>query len=180
MSDDATPPEKKSPRWRRWVLEGAEQGDKDQPFQLWQTRNAPRGPAPVFAGQTVTGEAFDLTRWRQQHPGQAGLIYFWSEWCGICRTTAGSVANLAEDWPVITVAMQSGPPGKVAETMRERDYRWPTLADPEAEIFRQYAFRGVPAFVVIDPSGEIRSISLGYTSEIGLRLRLWWASRIAA
>ena len=66
------------------------------------------------------------------------------------------------------------------ETMRERDYRWPTLADPEADIFRQYGFRGVPAFVVIDPSGEIRSISLGYTSEIGLRLRLWWASRIAA
>ena len=49
-----------------------------------------------------------------------------------------------------------------------------------SEIFRQYGFRGVPAFVVIDPSGEIRSISLGYTSEIGLRLRLWWASRIAA
>ena len=128
----------------------------------------------------IEGEAFDLNRWRQQHPGQAGLIYFWSEWCGICRTTAGSVASLAADWPVITVAMQSGPPAKVAETMRERDYRWPTLADPEADIFRQYGFRGVPAFVVIDPSGEIRSISLGYTSEIGLRLRLWWASRIAA
>lgn len=180
MSDDATPPEKKSPRWRRWVLEGLIFIALLGAFQLWQTRNAPRGPAPLFAGQTVAGEAFDLTRWRQQHPGQAGLIYFWSEWCGICRTTAGSVANLAEDWPVITVAMQSGPPGKVAETMRERDYRWPTLADPEAEIFRQYGFRGVPAFVVIDPSGEIRSISLGYTSEIGLRLRLWWASRIAA
>ncbi len=54
------------------------------------------------------------------------------------------------------------------------------MADPEADIFRKYGFRGVPAFIVIDPSGEIRSISLGYTSEIGLRLRLWRASRIAA
>jgi hypothetical protein len=73
----------------------------------------------------------------------------------------------------------SGPPGKVAETMRERDYRWPTLADP----MRRSSANTVSVASRLRrhrPSGEIRSISLGYTSEIGLRLRLWWASRIAA
>ncbi len=175
-----SPPDKRASRWHRWALEGLLFIALLAALQAWQTRNAPRGPAPVFSGTTIAGEAFDLSAWRQQHPQQAGLIYFWSEWCGICRTTAGTVADVAQDWPVITVAMQSGPAGKVAETMRQRDYHWPTLADPEAKIFRQYGFRGVPAFVVIDPSGGIRAISLGYTSEIGLRLRLWWATRTAS
>lgn len=176
---DTSSLDKKPSRWRRWALEGLIFIVLVGALHVWQTRNAPQGPAPIFAGPTISGEFFDVSTWRQQHPGQAGLIYFWSDWCGICRTTAGTVANIAEDWPVITIAMQSGPASKVAETMRQRDYRWPTLADQDAEIFRQYGFRGVPAFVVVDPSGEIRSISLGYTSEIGLRLRLWWASRIS-
>ena len=104
------------------------------------------------------------------------MIYFWAEWCAICRTTAGTVNNINEDWPVVTVAMQSGPAAKVAETMHQREYAWPTLADPEAQVFLQYGSRVVPAFVIVDPAGNIRAVSVGYTSEIGLRLRLWWAS----
>lgn len=168
--------DKKPASWRRWVLEGLVFLVLLAALQTWQTRNAPRGPAPSFAGQLVDGQPFDLATWRQQHPGQAVLIYFWAEWCGICKTTAGSVTALSEDWPVITVAIQSGPAGKVAQTMRQHDYHWPTLPDPEAEMLRQYGFRGVPAFVIIDPNGNVRATSFGYTSEIGLRLRLWWAS----
>ena len=33
----------------------------------------------------------------------------------------------------------------------------------------------VPAFIVIAPDGRISSASVGYTTEIGMRLRLWWA-----
>lgn len=169
----------KPPRWRRWALEALIFIVLFAAFQAWQTRNAPRGPAPNFAGQLVDGQAFDLAAWRQQHPDQAALIYFWAEWCSICRTTSGTVSNLAEDWPVITVAIQSGPAAKVAETMRQREYTWPTLADPEAQAFQQYGSRVVPTFVIVDPAGNIRAVSVGYTSEIGLRLRLWWASHIS-
>jgi hypothetical protein len=33
----------------------------------------------------------------------------------------------------------------------------------------------VPAFVVVDAEGRLRMPTVGYTSELGLRLRLWWA-----
>ena len=173
---ETTPAPKAAPRWRRWALEGLIFVVLFAAFQAWQMRDTPRGPAPHFAGQQIDGQPFDLTTWRQQHPGKAQLIYFWADWCGICKTTAGTVTALSEDWPVITVAMQSGPIMKVAQTMRQNDYHWPTLSDPEAAIFRQYGFRGVPAFVIVDPNGNVRATSFGYTSEIGLRLRLWWAS----
>lgn len=164
------------PRWRRWALEVLIFVILFAAFQAWQTRNAPRGPAPNFSGTLIDGQPFDLTAWRQQHPDKARLIYFWAEWCGICRTTAGTVSNISEDWPVISVAIQSGPADRVAETMQQREYAWPTLAAPEAQVFLQYGSRVVPAFFILDPAGNIRAVSVGYTSEIGLRLRLWWAS----
>ncbi|MDP2880199.1 MAG: protein disulfide oxidoreductase [Azonexus sp.] len=174
---ETTPGKKATPRWRRWGLEAAIFVVLFAAFQAWQMRHTPHGPAPQFAGQQIDDQAFDLTIWRQQHPGQALLIYFWADWCGVCKTTSGSISNISADEPVITVAMQSGAAEKVAETMRQREYTWPTIADPASEIFRQYGFQGVPAFVIVGPDGNISSTAIGYTSEIGLRLRLWWASR---
>lgn len=64
--------------------------------------------------------------------------------------------------------------------MAGKGYGWPTVVDPAAEILRRYGLAGVPAFIVIDPAGDIRFVAVGYTSELGLRLRLWWAGRASS
>ena len=69
------------------------------------------------------------------------------------------------------------PSRNAAWVMAAKGYRWPTLPDPAAGVLRQFGLAGTPAFVVIDPAGDVRFVSLGYTSELGLRLRLWWAGR---
>lgn len=168
---------KPTPRWLRWLGEGLLFASIFVGIQLWQTREAAFGSAPQFSGQLVDGSTFNLGNWRQAHAGQAGLIYFWAEWCPVCRTTAGNVSAIAGEWPVISIASQSGNSAQINETMAERDYPWPTLADPGGGLMKSYGLPGVPAFVVLDPAGNIRFVSLGYTSEIGLRLRLWWAGR---
>lgn len=177
MSDEAPNPDTPQPLWRRWGLEALIFIAFFTAFQLWQTRATPRGPAPQFVGQQVDGQAFDLTAWRQQHPQQASLLYFWAEWCPVCKTTAGNVTGVATDWPVTTIAVQSGPAEQVAKLMQERGYGWATVPDSDAKILQQYGLPGTPAFVVIDPAGNVRFVSVGYTSELGLRLRLWWASQ---
>ena len=177
MNDKSTAPPPGRRRWRRWALEATIFLAVLVAFQAWQLRDTARGPAPDFAGQRVDGTPFDLAGWRAQHPGQPVLLYFWAEWCPVCRTTAGTVTAIAEDWPVTTIAMQSGTVGEVAAHMAARGYAWPTLADARGEITKRYGFAGVPAFAVIDPAGEIRFVAMGWTSEIGLRLRLWWAGR---
>lgn len=177
MSDGPAPPAASRPRWRRWALEAAIFLAVLAAFQAWQLRDAARGPAPGFAGQRIDGTPFDLAGWRTQHAGKPVLLYFWAEWCPVCRTTAGTVTAIAEDWPVTTIAMQSGSAAEVAAHMVARGYRWPTLVDARGEITQRYGLAGVPAFVVIDPAGEIRFVAMGWTSELGLRLRLWWAGR---
>ena len=61
--------------------------------------------------------------------------------------------------------------------MQAAGYDWPTVNDPQGETLRCYGLPGTPSFAIIAPDGQIRFVAMGYTSEIGLRLRLWWASR---
>lgn len=174
---DITPPVDKKPLWRRWLLEGLIFLILFIAFQIWQVRDTARGAAPAFTAQQIDGQPFDLTAWRARNPGKATLLYFWAEWCPVCKTTAGNITNISNDWPVMTIATQSGSAAQVASYMQKNNYRWPTVNDPKAEILRQFGLPGTPAFVIITPAGEIQFVSIGFTSEIGLRLRLWWASR---
>ena len=168
----------KPPRWRRWLVEIILFATLLVAFQAWQLRATPNaGAAPDFNGTQIDGSAFDLADYRTAHPGQPVLLYFWADWCPVCRTTAGSVSSIAADWPVMTLATQSGDAAAVQRFMQEKGYQWPTLADPHGQIMQRYRLPGTPAFVVIAPDGNIRFVSVGYTTEIGLRLRLWWAGR---
>jgi len=87
----------------------------------------------------------------------------------------GSVDALRAHWPVFTVAMQSGDATTVAKALRVRGLDWPTAVDPDGSIAARYGLHGVPALVVVDARGEIRSVMVGYTTSPGMRLRMWWA-----
>lgn len=176
MNDTATP---KAPRWRRWLPEAAIFIVVLTTFQLWQQRDAARGPAPNIVASYLDGTPFRLSDWQGAHPNRAGLIYFWADWCPVCKTTAGSVSSIAADWPVTSIAVQSGDAASVIRHMQVSDYRWPTLTDTEGALLRRFGLPGTPSFAIVAPNGDIRFITMGYTSELGLRLRLWWASRKA-
>ncbi|WP_243457476.1 redoxin domain-containing protein [Ottowia testudinis] len=144
----------------------------------WQTRHVPRGPAPDFSALAVSvedGAALSLAQWRAAHPGQPVALHFWADWCAICKLEQHSVSRVAADWPVLTVAMQSGDVAAVRRTLGQRSLNWPTVIDPDGALAARYGFRAVPAWVVIDSKGRISASSVGYTSEAGMRLRLWWA-----
>lgn len=164
-------------KWRRWLLEIALFAGVFIAIQAWQQRDVPRGPAPITAGTLADGQAFDLSAWRQRHPDTPVALHFWAEWCPICSTEEGSITAVAADWPVMTVAMQSGTAEQVRQHLREKGLAWPTLVDADGRIAAGYGLKGVPAFVVIGRDGAIRSVSTGYTSELGMRARLWWAAR---
>jgi thiol-disulfide isomerase/thioredoxin len=162
-------------RWLRWGGEIAFAVLILFAIQWWQGRDAPRGTAPEFAGQMADGQAMSLGDWRAAHPGQAVAIYFWAEWCPICKAQEGNIEALRAGHPVLTVAMQSGSPTEVARVLRTRGLDWPTLIDANGAIAARYGLHGVPALVVVDSAGDLRSVAVGYTTTVGMRLRLWLA-----
>lgn len=76
---------------------------------------------------------------------------------------------------MLTVAMQSGDPADVAKVLAERGLHWPTVVDEDGAITARYGLAGVPALAVIDADGQLRSVAVGYTTALGMHLRLWWA-----
>ena len=141
----------------------------------WQTWDVPRGAAPAFTAAGAPAGRIDLEAWRQTHAGRAVALYFWADWCPICRLQQDSVNRLQDDWPVLTLAMQSGDAARVAGVLRQRGLAWTTAIDPDGGIARRYGLGSVPAFIVLDAQGRIRFAEVGLSSETGMRLRLWWA-----
>ena len=131
------------------------------------------GPPPKLYGLTVDGVQFSGL---DALPKPA-VIYFWASWCGICKAMQGTVAGLAAEIPVITVATQSGGRAEVANYQRHSHFSVPTLLDEDGELARNYGLRGVPAFFIIGQNGEIRFATTGMTSTWGIRLRLWLAGQ---
>jgi thiol-disulfide isomerase/thioredoxin len=147
-------------------------------IHLWQTRHLPSGPAPAFQAAAVgpqAGGTIDFDSWRQAHPGRAVALHFWADWCPICRLEEDSISALQADWPLLSVAMQSGDAARVQGVLNQRRLDWATAVDADGQIARRYGLASVPAFIVVDAQGRIRFAELGYTTGIGMRLRLWWA-----
>jgi peroxiredoxin len=134
------------------------------------TRDAVRGPAPALTARLSNGHAFDSAQLR----GKPALIYFWGTWCPVCRAQQGTITGLAENVSLLTVAMQSGTDAEVNQYLAQHGLHWQTVADGQGDIARRWGVNGVPAVFVLDGRGDIRFVTRGYTTELGLRLRVWW------
>lgn len=140
-------------------------------IRAWQQSGTASGPAPALAGELLDGKPVALAAFA----GKPVLVHFWATWCPICRAEQGSIDALARDVPVITVAMQSGSRDEVIQFLRKEALSFPVLNDPDGVIAAQWGVRAVPASFIVDGAGQIRFLEIGYTTGIGLRLRLWLA-----
>ncbi len=140
--------------------------------RAWQQRDIVTGLAPPLNGVLLDGKSFVLP----DKPVQPMLVYFWASWCPMCRAQQGSIESLSQDnQNVITVAMQSGSSGAVQQYMREQGVSYPVINDSEGQVSATWGVQAVPASFIIDTDGKIRYVEIGYTTEIGLRIRLWLA-----
>jgi peroxiredoxin len=141
-------------------------------IRAWQQRDMVSGMAPALRGETLAGMPYELPA----HPGKPVLVHFWATWCPICRAEQGSITAIAKDrTDVITVAMQSGGTEEVSRHMREQGLDFPVVNDPDGSLSSAWGVHAVPASFIIAPDGHIRFVEVGYTTGIGLRLRLWLA-----
>lgn len=141
-------------------------------IQLFTQRDLVSGAPPEIQGPTLDGKPY---------AGLASLpkpavVYFWASWCPVCRTMQGTISDLAKDAPLVTVAMQSGNAAEVARYMKQAGFEVPTVIDETGAIGKAYGLHGVPAVFVVGGDGGIRYATVGYTSALGIRLRLWLAS----
>jgi peroxiredoxin len=145
--------------------------------QWWRARPLASGPAPDLAGTLLDGGRISLAGLRETARDRAVLVHFWATWCPTCRMSEGGIAAIAGDHPVLSVAMQSGDAREVQAYMAKQGLIFPVLPDPDGALASAWGVSAVPASFVVDPAGRIRFATLGYTTEAGLRTRLWAAAQ---
>ena len=166
------PADLKKRKWLRWVRDILLVVLAIGAVQWWQKRDLVAGAAPPLAGQLLDGGWVDL----QEYRGNPVLVHFWASWCPICRAEEGSIDSIAQDLPVLTVATGSGSEADIRSYLNDNRLAFPVLLDDTGKLARQWGIVGVPTSFVIDPKGQIAFATVGYTTEIGLRLRLWLAA----
>jgi thiol-disulfide isomerase/thioredoxin len=120
----------------------------------------------------MDGKTFSIA----EFSGKPVMLHFWATWCPICELENGSIQSISEDYAVITVASWSEGKAHVEKYLQEKQLTFPVMLDNSGELAKEFGLAGVPASFIIDPNGEIKFVETGYSTEIGLRFRLWLAT----
>ena len=139
----------------------------------WKTRDAPKGNLSQFSGLLMDGTTFSVADFSEKPM----MLHFWATWCPICELGNGNIQSISEDYNVISVASWSENKANVEKYMRENQITFPVILDNDGELANKFGLSGVPTSFIIGPKGNIKFVESGYSTEIGLRLRLWLAAR---
>ncbi|MCK4743998.1 MAG: protein disulfide oxidoreductase [Sulfuriflexus sp.] len=140
-------------------------------MQLWQSRNAVTGQAPPINTVLLSGKQVSLS----DYAGKPVLVHFWASWCSICRFEESSISAIAKDYAVLTIASRSGDADSLRTYIKEHDLRFPVIEDELGEWAQLYGVKGYPSSFIIAADGSIYDVEIGYSSNWGLRLRLFLA-----
>ena len=139
--------------------------------RFWMQRDVVSGIAPNISAVTLKGQQFELYKDHRRPI----LVHFWATWCPVCKLEQSNIENTAKDLPVITIAMQSGDNNELSQFMQDEKLSFDVINDESGVLSKSYNIRGVPVSFIINKENNIEFVEVGYTTEIGLRMRLWWA-----
>lgn len=101
--------------------------------------------------------------------GYPAIVNVWASWCGPCRFEFPFLqAQAAEHGKrVAFIGVDSDDSAEAAETfLEELPLPYPSVSDPDAEMFDAYKLRGLPGTAYYDESGELLYVHQGvYATE---------------
>ncbi len=142
-------------------------------IRAYQQRDAPSGVAPELVGVTLKNQPVSLADYR----GAPVVLHFWATWCGVCEAAQGNLNAVARELPVLSVASQSGKAPQVERYVREHGVVPTVVIDDSGALAKRFGVHAFPTTFVLDGEGRIRHVEVGYTTELGLRARMWLASK---
>lgn len=138
----------------------------------WQTRNVTSGGLPKLELRTLDGAAVKLGEPRERPL----MLHFWATWCGVCTAESGNVSSVVDaTHDVLTVATTSGNDAQLRRAMSDKGLQWPVVNDSSGDLAQAFGVSAFPTTLYVSRDGQIRATEVGYTTTLGMRVRLWWA-----
>ena len=93
---------------------------------LWMSRNQASGSAPVISAQDLKGNWHNIAQGQFDGPV---LLYFFADWCPICKVQHAAIRSTSEHYPVLAIAMQSGDTDNVRQYVEQAELDMPVIND---------------------------------------------------
>ncbi len=123
---------------------------------------------PDFTLVDLDGNTFTLSEMAGEMPV---VLDFWATWCGPCIMEIPLLNEFAQEYEgeVILVGITSEGEDS-EETIRnfmvEQELVYPIIHDPSRETMTSYGVRGIPHLVIIDTSGVVVGIHVGFSETV--------------
>ncbi len=140
-------------------------------LHFWQTRDLAEGQVQLPVAYNLSGEPIDWA----QYADQPVLVHFWATWCKVCYFEKDNIESLIEDgYPVINVAVFAESPQQVSQFAQQHQLNLAAIAyDPEGHWLKSWGGVAVPTTFILNSKRQIAFTSVGYTTTLANRLRLW-------
>ena len=124
--------------------------------------------APAFHLTSLTG---DTTRLSDIQADRT-LLYFFAPWCSICKLSIGNLDELDADesLAVVAVALSYGSSAEVEVFVGDQELKVPVLLGTN-QTLSGYKIEMFPTYYVLDQQKRVISKSVGYSTELGMKLR---------
>lgn len=120
---------------------------------------------PDFVGLDAEGNRVLVSAFR----GKVVALVFWASWCGQCRSELPLLEKLQQgvgrDHLEVIAVNYKESLRDYRRLRRNLKYTMTMTHDPEGEVGATYGVRGVPHLVLVDRSGTIAYVNIGFDSE---------------
>lgn len=140
-------------------------------FKFWQQQDMPR-TSPILTLKTITNKVIS------SKSDEPIVVHFWATWCKLCYYENSNIQTIMSNHKVLNIAISSGDDANIIQYANKNNLILDNIInDKTGELSRQFAVKGTPTSFIIKDS-KIKFIEVGYTTTIGMRIRLWLAKYI--
>jgi thiol-disulfide isomerase/thioredoxin len=104
------------------------------------------------------------------------LIHFWATWCPTCKMEAKNIDIISQHFNVVTFVVNSGTQQEIQTYLKENDLSYKVVNDQFSIYAKEFNISAYPTTFIYDKDKKLLFSDVGYTSTLGLYLRMWWAS----
>ena len=104
------------------------------------------------------------------------LIHFWATWCPTCKLEAQNIAYISKYYTVLSIVVNSGDDADIQKYLKEKQINYHVLNDTHSIYAKEFKIAGYPTTFIYDKDKNLVFSEVGYTSTLGLFLRMWLAS----
>jgi cytochrome c biogenesis protein CcmG, thiol:disulfide interchange protein DsbE len=119
--------------------------------------------APAVEGEVVTGDGAGSRLALADLRGRPVVLNFWASWCEPCRREGPDLVAFSKSHPEVAMMGINVSDGEASAVpfADQLGFVWPSIADRDQRLVREFRLIGLPATFVVDADGRVVYRKLG-------------------